>query len=100
MDFQLCQTSLRSGGPREPWHDIHAKIEGSCVKDVVTNFVQRWRRAVRFKKARLHLSSDLKPLLSFLEGVDPPVLEDEGESEAWNIQVRHLGRFFMFICLL
>ncbi|KAG0563480.1 hypothetical protein KC19_8G034600 [Ceratodon purpureus] len=34
-----------SGGPREPWHDLHCKIEGHAAYDVLTNFEQRWRKA-------------------------------------------------------
>ena len=31
-------------GPREPWHDIHCKIEGSIVYDIFTNFKERWAK--------------------------------------------------------
>lgn len=34
-----------SGGPREPWHDWHCRIEGHAAYDVLTNFEQRWRKA-------------------------------------------------------
>ena len=27
------------GGPREPWHDIHARLEGAAAFDVLLNFV-------------------------------------------------------------
>ena len=29
-------------GPREPWHDIHSKLEGSIAHDVFINFRERW----------------------------------------------------------
>jgi phospholipase D1/2 len=29
-------------GPREPWHDIHSKVEGPIARDVLQNFVERW----------------------------------------------------------
>jgi len=29
-------------GPREPWHDIHSKVEGSIAYDVFENFSERW----------------------------------------------------------
>ena len=32
----------QSSGPRQPWHDIHAKVEGPIVYDVMTNFTDRW----------------------------------------------------------
>ena len=31
-------------GPREPWHDIHSKVEGPIAQDVFTNFFERWRK--------------------------------------------------------
>ena len=29
-------------GPREPWHDIHARVEGPIALDVKKNFEDRW----------------------------------------------------------
>ena len=29
-------------GPRQPWHDIHMKVEGPVVCDMVQSFVDRW----------------------------------------------------------
>ena len=43
-------------GPREPWHDIHSKVEGPVAKDVLMNFIERWRQqgthetAVHYRK--------------------------------------------------
>jgi len=34
-------------GPREPWHDIHSKLEGPIARDVLTNFEQRWRKQAK-----------------------------------------------------
>ena len=33
-------------GPRQPWHDCHAMVEGRAARDVVKNFEQRWRKQV------------------------------------------------------
>lgn len=35
---------LLKGGPREPWHDVHACILGEAAWDVLTNFEQRWTK--------------------------------------------------------
>eukprot|EP00898_Chlorokybus_atmophyticus_P002194 jgi/Chlat1/2976/Chrsp2S00364 len=46
-DFhQPCITgaTVDSGAPREPWHDIHSKLEGPVAFDVLKNFEQRWMR--------------------------------------------------------
>ena len=34
-------------GPRQPWHDIHSKVEGPIAQDVFTNFYERWRKQCR-----------------------------------------------------
>ncbi|WP_374582010.1 phospholipase D-like domain-containing protein [Pseudoduganella sp.] len=33
---------LADDQPRQPWQDIHCRIEGPAVDDLVRNFVQRW----------------------------------------------------------
>ncbi|KAL3723680.1 hypothetical protein ACJRO7_035793 [Eucalyptus globulus] len=35
--------------PRQPWHDLHCRIEGPAAYDVLINFEQRWRKATRWK---------------------------------------------------
>ncbi|CAN0847878.1 Phospholipase D delta [Linum grandiflorum] len=37
-------------GPREPWHDLHCKIEGPAAYDVLTNFEQRWKKAAKWSE--------------------------------------------------
>ncbi|KAI8547503.1 hypothetical protein RHMOL_Rhmol07G0200900 [Rhododendron molle] len=39
-------SSIAKGGPREPWHDIHCKLEGPVAWDVLYNFEQRWKKQV------------------------------------------------------
>ncbi|MED6193553.1 hypothetical protein PIB30_020697 [Stylosanthes scabra] len=34
-------SSIEKGGPREPWHDVHCKLEGPIAWDVYSTFVQR-----------------------------------------------------------
>ncbi|EXC61853.1 hypothetical protein L484_000019 [Morus notabilis] len=38
--------SIKKGGPREPWHDVHCGLEGPVAWDVLYNFEQRWKRQV------------------------------------------------------
>ncbi|KZV45306.1 phospholipase PLDb1 [Dorcoceras hygrometricum] len=33
------------GCPREPWHDLHSRIDGSAAYDVLKNFTERWNMA-------------------------------------------------------
>ena len=43
--YQNCTVGAdKATGPREPWHDIHCKVEGSIALDVMTNFNDRWCR--------------------------------------------------------
>lgn len=49
------KASLESGGPRQPWHDLHLRLDGSAAWDVLLNFEQRWRQVTRFKKERLRV---------------------------------------------
>jgi phospholipase D1/2 len=72
--------SIRKGGPREPWHDIHCKLEGPVAWDVLYNFEQRWKKQVGDK----FLIS-----LSKLEEITVHPLQNmsSNDSEAWNVQL-------------
>ncbi|KAL2241937.1 phospholipase D delta-like [Sesamum indicum] len=37
-------------GPRQPWHDLHCKLEGPAAYDVLKNFEQRWRKATKWSE--------------------------------------------------
>jgi len=66
-------------GPREPWHDIHCRVDGPIAMDVLQNFVERWKRQAS------------------KEG-DPPVVDEryvnpyavsfhDDPSMEWNVQL-------------
>lgn len=41
--YQPCEPNVKSAtGPRLPWQDIHAKLEGPAARDVMVNFVERY----------------------------------------------------------
>ena len=51
-DFYQTYANVSSRvGPRQPWHDIHSKLEGSIAYDVFQNFYERWRRQGLSKEA-------------------------------------------------
>lgn len=33
------------GFPRQPWHDLHCRIDGPATYEVLTNFEERWLKA-------------------------------------------------------
>lgn len=36
--------------PRQPWHDLHCKIEGPAAYDILINFEQRWKKATKWSE--------------------------------------------------
>ncbi|TVU37811.1 hypothetical protein EJB05_11148, partial [Eragrostis curvula] len=73
--------SIKIGGPREPWHDIHSKIEGPAAWDVLRNFEQRWKKQV---------DEDLLVNLRGMEDMIIPssqVVVSPNDPETWNVQV-------------
>eukprot|EP00403_Amphidinium_massartii_P027999 CAMPEP_0178396592 /NCGR_PEP_ID=MMETSP0689_2-20121128/13807_1 /TAXON_ID=160604 /ORGANISM="Amphidinium massartii, Strain CS-259" /LENGTH=765 /DNA_ID=CAMNT_0020017269 /DNA_START=36 /DNA_END=2333 /DNA_ORIENTATION=+ len=60
-DYHQCMiqgTSVETG-PREPWQDLHARLEGPICRDVVTNFEERWKRMVPKRAAALRSLDDV-----------------------------------------
>lgn len=77
----LVGAAIGKGGPREPWHDIHAKLEGPAAWDVLYNFEQRWRK----QGGSNDLLVDLKALVNLIIPPSPVMFPDD--QEAWNVQV-------------
>jgi phospholipase D1/2 len=43
-DFHnACSDVSSRNGPRQPWHDIHARIQGNGILDLLQNFEERWK---------------------------------------------------------
>ena len=41
--YQNCTPGASSDiGPRQPWHDIHCRLEGPSASHVLQNFMERW----------------------------------------------------------
>ncbi|KAL6495866.1 Phospholipase D [Orobanche gracilis] len=75
-----ADAAITKGGPREPWHDIHSKLEGQVAWDVLFNFEQRWRKQGR---------KDLLLKLVELEKVfiPPSPVMCPNDHETWNVQL-------------
>ncbi|TVU08096.1 hypothetical protein EJB05_41482 [Eragrostis curvula] len=77
----LDGASIDKGGPREPWHDIHSKIEGPAAWDVLYNFEQRWRK----QGGSNDLLLDLKAMADLIIPPSPVTFPDD--QETWNVQL-------------
>ncbi|GBG72654.1 hypothetical protein CBR_g12228 [Chara braunii] len=74
--------SIEQGGPREPWHDIHAKVEGPTAWDVLYNFEQRWRSQ---RSKELHELYDIIENQQLFQAPYSPFVQEDNP-EAWNVQ--------------
>ncbi|CAN0841574.1 Phospholipase D beta 1 [Linum grandiflorum] len=81
-----------TGCPREPWHDMHSKIDGPAAYDVLANFEERWLRASKPRGIQ-KLKSSLDDALLKLEripeilGISEVIGLTQHDPEAWNVQV-------------
>lgn len=73
--------SITKGGPREPWHDIHCRLEGPVAWDVLYNFEQRWSK----QGGNQQLIYSINDLDRFL--VHPTEINDPEDPETWNVQL-------------
>uniref|UniRef100_A0A803MQ27 Phospholipase D n=1 Tax=Chenopodium quinoa TaxID=63459 RepID=A0A803MQ27_CHEQI len=85
------QRGNTTGCPREPWHDLHCKIDGPAAYDILTNFQQRWLKASKahgIKKLKMP-SDDSLLLIDRLPDIvgisDVPCLS-EHDPESWHVQ--------------
>ncbi|XP_015951618.1 phospholipase D alpha 1-like [Arachis duranensis] len=73
-------SSIEKGGPREPWHDVHCKLEGPIAKDVYDTFVQRCKKIG--KEGILVPEQEFENVIDHLYQVKP--LQGHG---MWNVQL-------------
>ncbi|KAK4727914.1 hypothetical protein R3W88_032831 [Solanum pinnatisectum] len=73
-------SSIAKGGPREPWHDIHCRLEGPVAWDVLYNFEQRWRKQIgnRF----IYSMNELDKFI-----IRPTEVTASRDRETWNVQI-------------
>lgn len=72
--------AITKGGPREPWHDIHSRLEGPIAWDVLFNFEQRWR-----KQGGKDVLVNLRELDDIIIPPSPATFLDD--QETWNVQL-------------
>ncbi|KAK4741706.1 hypothetical protein SAY87_025294 [Trapa incisa] len=76
--------------PREPWHDLHCRIEGNAAYDVLINFEQRWRKATRWKefslffKGKTHWHDDALIKIERISWILSPVSDGHGITSTFS----------------
>ena len=81
-----------AGCPREPWHDMHCKIDGPAAYDVLTNFQERWLKAAKphgIKKLKMSYDDALLKIerIPDILGISDAPCLGENDPEAWHVQV-------------
>ncbi|XVE57804.1 hypothetical protein DITRI_Ditri04bG0119300 [Diplodiscus trichospermus] len=87
-----CFTESNAGCPREPWHDLHCKIDGPAAYDVFTNFEERWLKASKPHGLQKLKSSHDDALLKIeripeIVGIAQIPNLSKDDPEAWHVQV-------------
>ncbi|KAJ4965352.1 hypothetical protein NE237_017201 [Protea cynaroides] len=102
-DFHNPTLPAGTKGPRQPWHDLHCRIEGPAAYDVLQNFEQRWKKATKWSEfgQRFKRISHWHDALIKIERIswiispsasvpyDDPILSvsKEGHPQSWHVQV-------------
>ncbi|KAJ1299082.1 hypothetical protein BS78_01G503900 [Paspalum vaginatum] len=80
-------------GPREPWHDLHSKIDGPAAYDVLKNFEERWLKAASKHSGAKKLSKSRNDTLLWIDkipdiaGVDDEIYSNDTDPERWDVQI-------------
>ncbi|RDX67638.1 Phospholipase D beta 1, partial [Mucuna pruriens] len=91
-DFHNPTFTGNTGGcPREPWHDLHSKIDGPAAYDVLTNFEERWARAANpkgIKKLRSSYDDALLKLDRIRDIISPSNISvGDDNPGSWHVQI-------------
>ncbi|XP_047070608.1 phospholipase D delta-like isoform X2 [Lolium rigidum] len=91
------QQVSKSDGPRQPWHDLHCKIEGPAAYDILTNFEQRWRKSAKWKvsvRRAVSWHHDTLVKINRMSWIVSPSADelnahvcDEKDPENWHVQI-------------
>lgn len=81
-----------AGFPRQPWHDLHCKIDGPAAYDILTNFEERWLKASKprgIHKLKASYDDALLKLERIPEiiGIAEASSLADNDSETWHVQV-------------
>ncbi|CAD6220409.1 unnamed protein product [Miscanthus lutarioriparius] len=96
-DFHNPTFPVNKHGPRQPWHDLHCKIEGPAAYDILTNFEQRWRKSAKWKvsvRRAVSWHHDTLVKIDRMSWIVSPSADElnahvveEKDPENWHVQV-------------
>ncbi|KAE8710821.1 Phospholipase D gamma 3 [Hibiscus syriacus] len=87
-----CFTEPKTGCPREPWHDLHCRIDGPAAYDILTNFEERWLKASK-PHGLQKLKNSVEDALLKIERIHEIVrmaeipYSSKDDPESWHVQV-------------
>ncbi|XP_044491665.1 phospholipase D beta 2-like [Mangifera indica] len=85
-------TGNTAGCAREPWHDLHSRIDGPAAYDVLTNFQERWLKASKphgIKKLKMSYDDallNLDRIPEILSAADS-LSVNTNDPEGWHVQI-------------
>ncbi|OMO89630.1 C2 calcium-dependent membrane targeting [Corchorus capsularis] len=85
-------TELVPGCPRQPWHDLHCRIDGPAAYDILANFEERWLKASK-PHGLQKLKHSFDDALLKIERIPEIVPMNEipnlskNDPETWHVQV-------------
>ena len=80
---ELCAGVTQATGPREPWHDCHAKAIGPIALDIKKNFEERWSKQ---SEDQVHQLFSIEEDGDFGD-VEAPAPPEDHEGGAWTLQL-------------
>ncbi|KAJ0968817.1 hypothetical protein J5N97_021694 [Dioscorea zingiberensis] len=85
-------TGTDTSGPREPWHDLHSRIDGPAAYDVLTNFEERWLKASKrhgIKKLKRSFDDALLKIerISDIIRMNDSQYLNDNDPESWHVQI-------------
>ncbi|KAK6263024.1 hypothetical protein QUC31_008840 [Theobroma cacao] len=85
-------TENDAGCPRQPWHDLHCRIDGPAAYDILTNFEERWLKASKphgLQKLKTSVDDALLKIerIPEIAGITEIPYLREDDPETWHVQV-------------
>ncbi|XP_022861987.1 phospholipase D gamma 1-like, partial [Olea europaea var. sylvestris] len=90
--YVVTEKGLAIDCPREPWHDLHCRIDGPAAYDVLTNFEERWLKASNphgVQKLKASHDDNLLKLdrIPDILGIEEVTNQRLDDPETWHVQV-------------